>query len=114
MSQMNSNSNYDSAWHNNTNYIKLKEFSKKNGHCNVPFKGELRYLAKWATRLKATNRTHPGKIRPEKRKSLDVLGFDWSSQKEKEGCRWNEIYQRLAAFKAESGNLKLSSSNKIR
>jgi len=87
-----------SAW--NANFAKLKQFSKEKGHCNVPSMGELRYLAKWITRLKKS----PRNITPDRHRQLAEIGFDWSTKKEKEDIAWNQLYQRLVDYKAKNGN----------
>lgn len=89
------------AW--SPNYVLLKAFAKENGHCNVPSTSAQRYLAKWATRIKMNAKTNPASITEKQRKQLDEIGFDWSTQQEKEDQRWNDMYQRLVSFKAETG-----------
>jgi hypothetical protein len=90
------------AW--DTNYQKLEQFAKEHGHCNVPFSGEFRHLAKWATRIKNKYKTKPTSVTQTQLEKLNRIGFDWSSQKDKDDQHWNEMYQRLVSFKAKTGH----------
>jgi len=85
-----------SPW--NANFEKLKIFSKKNGHCNVPFTGETRALAKWATRQKKAAHA------PRQQQKLVSIGFDWRTQREKENEAWEKMLRNLTAYKEHFGN----------
>jgi superfamily II DNA or RNA helicase len=64
----------ESSW--DSNFIKLKEFLKLNGHCDVPARfSEDTKLAKWVhhQRDKKSN----GKLLPERERLLNSIGFSW-------------------------------------
>jgi hypothetical protein len=85
------------AWKNNLQ--RLAEFSRTNGHCNVPFKGELRMLAKWATRQKTTSQ-----LSDEQIDLLVSIGYSWETKQEKDDAAWNSILERLNEYKRKHGN----------
>jgi len=89
------------AW--NRNLPQLKAFVEKNGHCKVPYVGETRSMAKWLNRIKKNSNN----LEPERRAQLISLGFDWSSQTEKEDMAWNGLYQKLVAYKDAHGNCEV-------
>jgi len=88
------------AW--DRNLPQLKAFVEKNGHCKVPYVGETRSMAKWLNRIKKNSN-----LQPERRAQLISLGFDWSSQREKEDMTWNDFFQKLVAYKDEHGNCEV-------
>ncbi len=91
-----------STW--DKNFKALEKFAKENGHCNVPYKGDTRYLAKWVNRRKLKYKDDPTKIPPSEINELNRIGFDWSTRKDKDDKHWNEIYQRLLEFKRKHGH----------
>ncbi len=80
------------------NFIKLKEFKEQNGHCDVPYSGDKRYLAKWVGRQK-TSKT----LSKEQKQKLKSLSFDWRTKKEKDDDAWDESLQRLMNYGALHG-----------
>jgi hypothetical protein len=85
------------AWLNN--FRKLTAFSVTNGHCNVPFKGDLRMLAKWATRQRTK-----AILNDEQLNLLHSIGFSWETKQEKDDASWNALLERLAIYKRKHGN----------
>ena len=76
------------------NFSKLKEFKEHNGHCNIPYSGDKRYLAKWVGRLKNSKRT----LSTEQRHKLNSIGFDWRTQREKDDDEWDSLLHRLVEY----------------
>jgi hypothetical protein len=78
------------------NFERLEEFKKKHGHCRVPQKfADDRKLGTWVTQQRSQKKN----ISAEKRKLRDGIGFDWAPL----DAKWNEMYERLAAYKKEHG-----------
>lgn len=94
------------AW--DVNYKKLKEYAQEHGNCNIPFKGDTRSLAKWATRLKTNCRKNPSYLSDAQKKQLEDIGFDFSSLREKEDQHWNSMFQKLVKYKNEHGTCTIS------
>eukprot|EP01083_Nonionella_stella_P112985 332894_1 len=88
------------AWE--ANFIRLKEFADRNGHCNVEYKGDLRYLAKWVGRQKSRN------LSPEERTKLSDIGFDWRTQRQKEDDAWNGLLVKLIDYRSKHGDCNVS------
>jgi hypothetical protein len=86
-----------SAWKNN--FQRLAEFCRTHGHCNVPFKGELRMLAKWATRQRTKSQ-----LSDEQIDLLLSIRYSWETKQEKDDAAWNAMLERLAKYKRENGN----------
>jgi hypothetical protein len=85
------------AWKNNLQ--RLAEFSRTHGHCNVPFKGELRMLAKWATRQRTK-----AQLSVEQISMLESIGYSWETKQEKDDAAWNATLERLATYKRKHGH----------
>ncbi len=61
-------------------FERLLKFKKAHGHCNVPQKGGTdRKLGRWVNVQRLFHMR--GKIRPERRKQLEVVGFVWNMKK---------------------------------
>ena len=84
-------------------YRRLMAYKKQHGHCNVPFTGKKsKRFTSWISRqrvAKATNQLSPERIR-----QLDALGFTWNTNT----AQWEEMYQRLAAYKKQHGHCNAS------
>jgi hypothetical protein len=79
-------------------YLKLKDFSDREGHCKVPklhvengFK-----LGAWVSE----QRSNKDKLQSEKYVRLEKIGFIWNALTEK----WEEGFQALVAYKNREGN----------
>jgi hypothetical protein len=89
-----SNTN-DKLWHQQ--HEQLVEFKRENGHCMVPtYYKQDKSLKEWVT----TQRSNHGnnKIRPDRRKLLDELGFAWKPE------GWDQQYEKLVEFKHKKGH----------
>lgn len=85
-------------------YQELLEFYEKYGHSRVP--------QKWPENPKLSNWTlvqrrayAEGKMKEDRLKKLEALGFIWDFKKVYQG-RWEEKYQALARYVAENGHCK--------
>eukprot|EP00978_Attheya_sp_CCMP212_P032494 scaffold127297_cov69-Attheya_sp.AAC.1 len=84
-------------------YEKLLAFKEKYGHCNVPATYEKdQSLAKWVINHQRFERI--GQLDEVRFERLDVIGFVW----EPGDSRWNELYERLEAFKEKHGHCQIS------
>lgn len=84
------------AWQQN--FLKLKEFKEQNGHCDVPFSGNKRYLAKWVGRQKTSK-----SLSKEQKQKLKSISFDWRTKKEKDDDGWDDSLNRLINYGALHG-----------
>ena len=83
-------------------YGKLVAYKAQHGDCNVPrtFKQD-RPLADWVSHQRKFKTK--GHLPPERIQRLEALGFDWDPLT----ARWEEIYARLVAYKAQHGDCKV-------
>jgi hypothetical protein len=90
--------NYTPSW--NTQYEKLVEFKRKNGHCLVPRKRcqEDASLAWWVERQR--RRHAHNKMQQDQKELLDELEFVWNVGDH----TWHLHYQKLVAFKRQHGH----------
>ena len=65
----------------------------------MPFKGELRMLAKWATRQRTKAQLSDGQI-----ELLHSIGYSWETRQEKDNAAWNATLERLATYKRNHGH----------
>jgi hypothetical protein len=89
----------------------LVQFKRRFGHCLVQKNwDENASLAKWVKRqryqLKLRKQGRYSTMTEERIKSLDELGFVWSSH----GASWEERYLELVAFQQEYGHCNVPSS----
>jgi uncharacterized protein YbgA (DUF1722 family) len=89
--------NQDKFWR--TQYEKLVEFKRKNGHCLVPQGYEKDVsLGVW---VRTQRRSHANnKMRPAKMELLDELEFVWNV----EDHEWHLQYEKLVALKRQHGH----------
>lgn len=82
------------------NYLKLEDFKKKNGHCNVQQNsGSLGF---WVCNLRTLRKK--GKLSTERVQRLDALEFNWVA---KERRSWYEWYMELVAYHAHHGHSRV-------
>lgn len=94
----------DESWERN--FPKVTEFALSNGHCNIPSTGATRYLAKWLRRI----RKNPDSLDKERRLQLEQIGVDWNMQHDKNDIAWNDLFQRLLAYKKKNGDCDVPSN----
>ena len=90
----------DAAWEEA--FQRLVAFKREHSHCNVP----ARYkhdpeLASWVTRQRRRKRL--GKLSSDRIARLDAQDFYWDIH----DATWEDMSQRLAAFKREHGHCKV-------
>ena len=82
----------------------LLEFREKHGHVNVPARYEAdKSLGYWVRRQRLVH--HYGEIEPIREKLLKTVGFQFRLMAIHD---WNEMYQKLVAYKNKFGNTKIS------
>jgi hypothetical protein len=70
----NTTSTNDKLWH--LQHEKLVEFKRTNGHCLVPFKYQQdKALGNWVSKQRKLHKNN--KMRPDREKLLDKIGFAW-------------------------------------
>jgi hypothetical protein len=80
----------------------LKAFKKKHGHCQVSQPEHRRYgLGVWVSNVRTAY--HRGKLREDRIRELDALGFAWKP----ENLCWEGHFVELAAFKRRHGHCRV-------
>ena len=78
----------------------LKEFKKRHGHCNVPFK----YpggLGNWVMRQRYLGKEKCQRLDADLVEKLEKLNFRWDTVKK---FSWEERFQQLKEFREEHGH----------
>jgi uncharacterized protein YbgA (DUF1722 family) len=91
-----------------TQYEKLVEFKRKNGHCIVPinYKEDVS-LGMW---VNTQRQFHSKKtIRPDRKDLLDQLGFVWKAPAHSH--EWDRQYEKLVDFKQNNGHCLVPKRN---
>lgn len=83
----------------------LREFTAKNGHCNVPTNGPERKLGLWLSRQRSARRK--GKLPADKVAMLSSLGINWMQVEERSD--WEKYFADLQNHLKAAGTIKLSS-----
>jgi hypothetical protein len=92
---------FDKRW--NTQYEKLVEFKRHNGHCMVPIKYEqYKSLAQWVA--KQRNQHVNNKIRQDRKERLDEIGLPWKVDGTDNDKLWHQHYEKLVDFKRKNGH----------
>lgn len=91
-------------------YKQLLEFKEENGHTNVSRLHEgMKQLGNWV--LEQRRQYHNGKLKPEKRKKLEAIGFDWKGENRRElkdfDDIWWESYMKLVAYYKQHGHTNI-------
>ena len=83
----------------NEMFLRLVAYQTTNGNCDVPANYPADpQLASWCNTQRTTRKK--GKLSPERIARLDAQGFAWDPL----SSSWNEMFGRLAAYKATYGN----------
>ena len=87
---------FSSAWEEG--FAALKQFSKREGHCQVPKRHteDGFILGQWI----ASQRSRRGKLSPDRRERLDAIGFVWDSL----SAQWEEGFVSLQKYYKREGN----------
>ena len=87
---------------------KLTAFKNEFGHCNVPIKYSDKWLGKRVSYTR--ERFFDKKLKSEKVKQLEKLGFKWELQKDDSEKAWDIFIEKLTAFQNEFGHCNVPSS----
>jgi hypothetical protein len=91
-------------------FRQLKQYHKKNGHCNVS-KPENLPLAGWCSAMRLYRKRNMKRLTKEKIERLTELGFEWHSIIEQENkLRWEKQFALLNEYKREYGHCNVSLS----
>jgi hypothetical protein len=108
MAELDEKCNINMQWH--MQYANLVGFKRDNGHCIVSHRCKQdKVLAYWV----ATQRTNhnKNKIRLDRKKILDELGFVWSVEiADKNDKQWHLQYEKLVDFKRKNGHCNVPAS----
>jgi hypothetical protein len=89
------------------NYLKLKEFRKRFGHCIPSAKsGDFQPLGRWV----ASMRRREDSLSAEQIKKLNQIDFSWD-RFSINNMKWERRYEELKAFKKKFGSLTLLRKN---
>jgi hypothetical protein len=86
----------------------LKQFKKREGHCNVPHSHteEGANLGTWASHQRVLRKKK--KIDPDRETRLEEIGFEWVVP----SAAWETMFAMLKQFKKREGHCILSISRK--
>ena len=98
--------NYQSSWKQRIN--DLKEFKKKHGHCDVPFRYQPNpTLGHWVANIRHAKKFDT--LAEDKFLILDALGFSWIIKQQGINVPWKQRINDLKLFKKEYGHCKVPS-----
>ena len=85
----------------------LKQFKKREGHCNVPqlHKEDGATLGTWVNKQRRLKKM--GKLDPDKETCLEEIGFEWAPS-----VTWDERFSLLNQFKKREGHCNVPQSHK--
>ena len=90
---------FDTNW--NMNYLRLKDFKARFGHCNVKEDWlEDKPLGRWVIR----QRVYKSRLTPDRLEKLDGLGFVWNTY----DADWVGSFRELVAFRDTFGHCQPS------
>ena len=90
-------------------FTRLEAFKQTHGHCDVTRTGrENSSLAVWITEQRRASRD--GRLSAENKRKLDELGFIWFP-KQAYSAQWNEMFDRLCAFRKAHGHVNVVPSS---
>jgi hypothetical protein len=82
-------------------YERLRSFHQTHGNCNVPIQStEQQQLHGWMSR----QRRDRASLSQEQVTKLSSLGFNWETRPQNLERQWNEMFEKLQAYKAQNGN----------
>ena len=83
--------------------LKLKDFKRRQGHCNVPPRAPKTYeLGRWV----AKQRSRREKLSDDQTRGLEKLGFNWDLWKE----IWEQMFVSLVEYKRTRGDCNVPRS----
>jgi hypothetical protein len=89
-------------------YALLKQFKKREGHCNVPLSHteDGANVGAWARTQRKLKRKET--LDSERQKRLEEISFDWGSTR---AATWDETYALLKQFKKREGHCNVPLSH---
>jgi superfamily II DNA or RNA helicase len=87
---------FDSAWE--CNFLKIKAFKEKYGHCRIPKKN---ILSGWS--LSQRKSFYKKTLSPERITKLESIGFEWDPF----DSTWEYNFLKVKAFKEEYGHFQI-------
>lgn len=96
-------------------FKQLVEYKENNGHTNVSRLQEgMKQLGNWV--LEQRRQYHNGNLKPDKRKKLEELGFDWKGENRRElkdfDDIWWESYMKLTDYFNKNGHSNVPARHK--
>jgi hypothetical protein len=90
-------------------HVLLKQFKKREGHCNVPqsHKEDGANLGLWVSHQRQLKKL--GKLDPDRLKILKGIGFEWALVEGRTSMSWEDI---LSHFKKREGHCNVPQSHK--
>jgi hypothetical protein len=90
------------------NYLLLKRFQEREGHCSVPqsHKEDRANLGKWVNTQRQLKKKET--LDPERQTRLEKIGFEWGL----DNVTWDEMYALLHQFKKREGHCSVPQSHK--
>jgi phosphosulfolactate phosphohydrolase-like enzyme len=90
-------------------YLLLKRFQEREGHCKVPFSHteDGANLGRWTSTQRQRNRKET--LDSERQKRLEKIGFEWGLTY---AATWDEMYALLKQFKKREGHCNVPRSHK--
>jgi Tfp pilus assembly protein PilV len=85
-------------------YERLRAFHQTHGNCNAPIQST--ELHGWMSR----QRRDQSSLCQEQVTKLSSLGFDWETRPQNLERQWNEMFDKLQAYKAQNGNCNVPQS----
>jgi hypothetical protein len=95
----------DEKW--NMKYEMLVEYKRTNGHCMVPSRYQQdKSLGIWVRDQRTLHKSNKKKIRPDRKRILDEIGFVWTVENAKStnDKLWYQQCEKLVEFKHEKGH----------
>ena len=90
----------------------LKQFKKREGHCNVPFlhKEDGTNLGSWVSNQRQLKKKE--KLDPDRQKMLEKIGFEWVLFERRANVPWGKNISSLMQFKKREGHCNVPKLHK--
>jgi len=97
-------------------FLGVLDFHTRKGHCRVPRNFSLPTgfkLGQWVTKMRAWRRTSDPRLPAHRVAELDAIDFFWTTNATSSRIphSWDDMLDKLTAFKAEHGHLRINPSN---
>ena len=95
-------------------YEELKKYKKNNGHCSVPRKHGP--LGTWVNTQRHVYRLlkegKSARMADDRIQKLESVGFQWSSQLDRDTVQWDARFQELKKYKETHGDCNVPNKHK--